>query len=83
LPNEDFTYTFVIPPLSEVWEKKIASGTAKLFLYGFVEYQDVFRQQHTMKFCGSYSPTEFTGFFRCPQHNEEEAAEEPHALQDP
>lgn len=72
LPNEDFNYTFVIPPLSDIQINKINHGLMKLFLYGFIEYEDVFHEQHTMKFCGVYSPTEFTGFFRCPSNNNEE-----------
>lgn len=71
LPNEDLAYTFVVPPLSEEQAKRVMEGSTKLYLYGFIEYEDIFQHQHTMKFCGTYSPTEFTSFFRCPTHNEE------------
>jgi hypothetical protein len=64
--------------LADEMVKTLSDGSVRLYLHGEINYCDVFRIQHWIKFCYVYEPkssggaraSDGTAFVACQQHNE-------------
>lgn len=70
LPNEPALVTFW-DKMTVEHIKEVNNGTLTVYLFGYLYYRDVFDKHHISRFCGMYSPKVLTGFYRCPQNNDE------------
>jgi hypothetical protein len=67
-PNGEFFGDTIIGPLNEDDVKQITSETARVFLHGRVEYDDVFGVHHWQNYCGFLVPMGVIAI--CPYHTE-------------